>query len=164
MFQWCNALFISIFELIMMVKTGVNFMSFSNLTCHFRDTADFTVYTSGAAGAARAHGPGKTTNTAARRRCRPLFLFCKIEVRPRPSRPYRVRHRWRVAIISTVLTYSLKHWHPQNIHYKLYVIFPGSKYNTAFQIVMLDLGLLISLSIVFFPLTLLQTAVKEKKV
>ena len=39
MFQWCNALFISIFESIMMVKTGVNFMSFSNPTCHFRDIA-----------------------------------------------------------------------------------------------------------------------------
>ena len=36
-------------------------------------------------------------------------------------------------------------------------------YNKTFQIVMLDVGLLISLSIVFFPLTLLQTAVKEKK-
>ena len=28
-----------------MVKTGVNFMSFSNPTCHFRDTADFTICT-----------------------------------------------------------------------------------------------------------------------
>ena len=29
----------------MMVKIGVIFMSFSNPTCHFRDTADFTVCT-----------------------------------------------------------------------------------------------------------------------
>ena len=28
-----------------MVKIGVIFMSFSNPTCHFRDTADFTVCT-----------------------------------------------------------------------------------------------------------------------
>ena len=34
--------FISIFELKVMVKIGVIFMSFSNPTCHFRDTADFT--------------------------------------------------------------------------------------------------------------------------
>ena len=33
---------ISIFEINMMVKIGVIFMSFSNPTCHFRDTADFT--------------------------------------------------------------------------------------------------------------------------
>ena len=33
---------ISIFELKVMVKIGVIFMSFSNPTCHFRDTADFT--------------------------------------------------------------------------------------------------------------------------
>ena len=45
MFQWCNALFISIFELNMMVKIGVIFMPFSNPTCHFRATADFTVCT-----------------------------------------------------------------------------------------------------------------------
>ena len=36
---------IGIFELKMMVKIGVIFMSFSNPTCHFRDTADFTVCT-----------------------------------------------------------------------------------------------------------------------
>ena len=36
---------ISIFVLKMMVKIGVIFMSFSNPTCHFRDTADFTVCT-----------------------------------------------------------------------------------------------------------------------
>ena len=36
---------ISIFELKVMVKIGVIFMSFSNPTCHFRDTADFTVCT-----------------------------------------------------------------------------------------------------------------------
>ena len=29
----------------MMVKIGVIFMSFSNPTCHFRDTADFTICT-----------------------------------------------------------------------------------------------------------------------
>ena len=45
MFQWCNALFISIFELNMLVKIGVIFMPFSNPTCHFRATADFTVCT-----------------------------------------------------------------------------------------------------------------------
>jgi hypothetical protein len=33
---------ISIFELKMMVKIGVIFMPFSNPTCHFRGTADFT--------------------------------------------------------------------------------------------------------------------------
>ena len=33
------------YELIIIVKIGVNFMSFSNPTCHFRDTADFTVCT-----------------------------------------------------------------------------------------------------------------------
>ena len=37
--------FISIFELKVMVKIGVIFMSFSNPTCHFRDIADFTVCT-----------------------------------------------------------------------------------------------------------------------
>ena len=36
---------IGIFELNVMVKIGVIFMSFSNPTCHFRDTADFTVCT-----------------------------------------------------------------------------------------------------------------------
>ena len=36
---------ISIFELKMMVKIGVIFMPFSNPTCHFRATADFTVCT-----------------------------------------------------------------------------------------------------------------------
>ena len=36
---------IGFFELKMMVKVGVIFMSFSNPTCHFRDTADFTVCT-----------------------------------------------------------------------------------------------------------------------
>ena len=34
--------FISIFELKVMAKIGVIFMSFSNPTYHFRDTADFT--------------------------------------------------------------------------------------------------------------------------
>jgi len=33
---------ISIFELKMMVKIGVIFMPFSNPTCHFLGTADFT--------------------------------------------------------------------------------------------------------------------------
>ena len=37
--------FISIFELKVMVKIGVIFMSFSNPTDHFRDTADFTLST-----------------------------------------------------------------------------------------------------------------------
>ena len=37
--------FISIFELKVMVKIGVIFMSFSNPTCHFSYTADFTVCT-----------------------------------------------------------------------------------------------------------------------
>ena len=45
MFQWCNALFISISELNMLVKIGVILMPFSNPTCHFRATADFTVCT-----------------------------------------------------------------------------------------------------------------------
>ena len=36
---------IRIFETKMMVKIDVIFMSFSNPTCHFRDTADFTVCT-----------------------------------------------------------------------------------------------------------------------
>ena len=34
---------ISIFELKIMIKIGVIFMPFSNPTCHFRDTADFTL-------------------------------------------------------------------------------------------------------------------------
>ena len=47
----------------------------------------------GATGAARAPRLDKTTNTAARRRrCRRRPLFCKIEVRPRSCRSYRV---WR---------------------------------------------------------------------
>ena len=39
--------FISIFELKVMVGIGVIFMSLSNPTCHFRDTADFTLSTYG---------------------------------------------------------------------------------------------------------------------
>ena len=38
----------------MMVKIGVIFMSFSNPTCHSRDTADFSAVFSGGAGGARA--------------------------------------------------------------------------------------------------------------
>ena len=49
----------------------------------------------GATGAARAPKPGKAPIMAARRRCRRRcrrrLLFFKIEVRPRPCRPYRVR-------------------------------------------------------------------------
>ena len=47
----------------------------------------------GATGAARAPKPGKAPIMAARRRCRRRLLFFKIEVRPRPCRPYRVRRR-----------------------------------------------------------------------
>ena len=36
---------IRIFETKMMVKIGAIFMSFSNPTCHFKDTADFTLCT-----------------------------------------------------------------------------------------------------------------------
>ena len=43
----------------------------------------------GATGAARGPKPGKAPIMAARHRCR--LLFFKIEVRPRPCRPYRVR-------------------------------------------------------------------------
>ena len=35
---------IRIFETKMTVKIGAIFMSFSNPTCHLRDTADFTAY------------------------------------------------------------------------------------------------------------------------
>ena len=42
MFKWCNDCQVSIFEINLMVKIGVIFMLFSNPTCHFRDTADFT--------------------------------------------------------------------------------------------------------------------------
>ena len=38
----CDGPKVSIFEIKMMVKIGVNFMPFSNPTCHFRATADFT--------------------------------------------------------------------------------------------------------------------------
>ena len=41
----CDGPKVSIFEIKMMVKIGVNFMPFSNPTCHFRATADFTVCT-----------------------------------------------------------------------------------------------------------------------
>ena len=47
----------------------------------------------GATGAARAPKPGKAPIMAARRRCCRRLLFFKIEVRPRPCRPYRVRRR-----------------------------------------------------------------------
>ena len=53
----------------------------AHLAAHFR----------GATGTARAPKPGKAPIMTARRRCR--LLFFKIEVRPRPCRPYRVRRR-----------------------------------------------------------------------
>ena len=49
----------------------------------------------GATGAARAPKPGKAPIMAARRRYRRRLLFFKIEVRPRPCWPYRVRRRWK---------------------------------------------------------------------
>jgi hypothetical protein len=55
---------------------------------HFKST---TGTVGGATGAARAPKPGKAPILAAR--CRRRLLFFKIEVRPRPCRPYRVRRR-----------------------------------------------------------------------
>jgi hypothetical protein len=52
-----------------------------------------TVKERGATGAALAPKPGKTSIMAARRRCCRRLLFFKIEVRPRPCWPYRVRGR-----------------------------------------------------------------------
>ena len=49
------------------------------------------IYKRGATGAVRAPKPGKSSIMAARRRCCRRLLFFKIEVRPRPCRPYRVR-------------------------------------------------------------------------
>ena len=54
----------------------------------------FVFCSRGATGAARASKPGKPPIMAARRRCRRRLLFFKIEVRPWPCRPYRVRRRW----------------------------------------------------------------------
>ena len=48
----------------------------------------------GATGAARAPKPGKAPIMAARCRCHCRLLFFKIEVRPRPCWPYRVRRFW----------------------------------------------------------------------
>ena len=47
----------------------------------------------GTTSVARAPKPGKAPIMAARCRCRRSLLFFKIEVRPRPYRPYRVRRR-----------------------------------------------------------------------
>ena len=55
---------------------------------------------SGATSAAGAPKPGKAPIMTARRRCRCRLLFFKIEVRPRPCRPYRVRRPCHV--LSTI--------------------------------------------------------------
>jgi hypothetical protein len=66
----------------------------------FFENDDFT-HNRGATGAARGPKPGKAPIMGARRRCRRRLIFFKIEVRPRPCRPYRVRRRCIKALMNT---------------------------------------------------------------